>query len=339
MKKLFFVFVLSLFVIGCNKDCDVCNSTITGLINQPSLPSNPLPADYSTDNPVNPVLSWACTDSYSSDDLTFDIYLDTINPPNKKFVSNWKLPNYSLDSIDNNKTYYWRINVKNKKGATSVGPIWRFSTGSLIPKNGLVAYYPFNGNSNDESGNGYNCDNYNAVLCEDRFGNTDKAYYFDGYSSYLECNNFQNVIKYLTYSAWIKIEAGGDASYNIGGYGYVSYTFYSAWDIGYHNPSSQFAVYDVVNQTMGSYYSLDNSWHHVVVVYDNSTRSIYIDGNYLSSENITTFTQNYSGLTFRVGKQVSSSQQQNFKGCIDDIRLYDRALSDEDILKLYNEGK
>ena len=50
--------------------------------------------------------------------------------------------------------------------------------GSL--NNGLVAYYPFNGNANDESGNGNDGTVNGATLTTDRFGNTDQAYSFDG---------------------------------------------------------------------------------------------------------------------------------------------------------------
>ena len=47
-------------------------------------------------------------------------------------------------------------------------------------KDGLVAYYPLNGNANDESGNGNHVTVYGATLTTDRFGNTNKAYSFDG---------------------------------------------------------------------------------------------------------------------------------------------------------------
>ena len=45
---------------------------------------------------------------------------------------------------------------------------------------GLVAYYPFNGNANDESGNGNDGEINGATLTEDEYGNTNSAYYFDG---------------------------------------------------------------------------------------------------------------------------------------------------------------
>jgi hypothetical protein len=51
--------------------------------------------------------------------------------------------------------------------------------GSVAPSEGLVAYYPFNGNANDESGNGYNGDVTGATLVADRFGNENSAFSFD----------------------------------------------------------------------------------------------------------------------------------------------------------------
>jgi hypothetical protein len=49
---------------------------------------------------------------------------------------------------------------------------------SYVPTNGLVGWWPFNGNANDESGNGYNGINNGATLTTDRFGVLGKAYFF-----------------------------------------------------------------------------------------------------------------------------------------------------------------
>ena len=53
---------------------------------------------------------------------------------------------------------------------------------SYVPTNGLVAYYPFDGNANDDSGNGNNGTVNGATLTTDRFGNANSAYSFDGQS-------------------------------------------------------------------------------------------------------------------------------------------------------------
>lgn len=51
---------------------------------------------------------------------------------------------------------------------------------------GLVAYYPFNGNANDESGSGKNGTVYGATLTQDRFGNANSAYNFNGTDNFIE---------------------------------------------------------------------------------------------------------------------------------------------------------
>lgn len=51
---------------------------------------------------------------------------------------------------------------------------------------GLVAYYPFNGNAIDESGNGNNGAIFGPTLTEDRFGNKNVAFWFDGISTYIK---------------------------------------------------------------------------------------------------------------------------------------------------------
>jgi hypothetical protein len=51
---------------------------------------------------------------------------------------------------------------------------------------GLMVHYPFNGNANDESGSGNHGTVYGATPTEDRFGNPNSAYYFDGIDNYIE---------------------------------------------------------------------------------------------------------------------------------------------------------
>ena len=79
------------------------------------------------------------------------------------------------------------------------------SANAQIPQNGLVAYYPFNGNANDESGNGNSGTVKGASLTTDRFGNSSSAFDFNGIDNMIEvpANNqfdFQN----FTISTWIK---------------------------------------------------------------------------------------------------------------------------------------
>ena len=73
-----------------------------------------------------------------------------------------------------------------------------------VPTNGLVGYWPFNGNANDESGNNNNGTVSGATLTTDRFGNANKAYSFDGTNDYISVldNNSLDLTNQLTLSAW-----------------------------------------------------------------------------------------------------------------------------------------
>ena len=60
---------------------------------------------------------------------------------------------------------------------------------SYVPANGLVGWWPFNGNANDESGNGNNGTVNGSTLTTDRFGNSNSSYNFNGTSNYIRINN------------------------------------------------------------------------------------------------------------------------------------------------------
>ena len=60
---------------------------------------------------------------------------------------------------------------------------------NYVPTNGLVGYWPFNGNANDQTPNGNNGTVNGATLTTDRFGNANSAYNFDGINDYIQINN------------------------------------------------------------------------------------------------------------------------------------------------------
>jgi hypothetical protein len=81
---------------------------------------------------------------------------------------------------------------------------------TYVPTNGLVAYYPFNGNANDESGNGNNGINNGATLTTDRFGNINKAYNFNGSSNYISVpfSSTIGVQQKISVSFWVYFNGG-----------------------------------------------------------------------------------------------------------------------------------
>ncbi len=74
---------------------------------------------------------------------------------------------------------------------------------SYVPANGLVGWWPFNENANDESGNGNNGTVNGATLTTDRNGNVNSAYSFDGVDDFNEIDVNSYLQNGLTISVWI----------------------------------------------------------------------------------------------------------------------------------------
>ncbi|MDH4071428.1 MAG: hypothetical protein OEV30_13510, partial [Ignavibacteria bacterium] len=79
--------------------------------------------------------------------------------------------------------------------------------GLFSQSNDPIAYWPFNGNANDESGNGNHGTVYGSMLAEDRFGNPNSAYDFDGVDDYIDFGTDASTLlrESVTISLWMKL--------------------------------------------------------------------------------------------------------------------------------------
>jgi len=70
---------------------------------------------------------WTASDVDTNDTLTFDIYVDTVNPPTSKVSENQTETILSVD-LTASQSYYWKVVVKDNKGGTTIGQVWNFKT-------------------------------------------------------------------------------------------------------------------------------------------------------------------------------------------------------------------
>ncbi|MBU3680375.1 MAG: T9SS type A sorting domain-containing protein [Flavobacterium sp.] len=226
---------------------------------------------------------------------------------------------------------------------------------SYVPTNGLVAYWPFNGNANDESGNGNNGTVNGATLTTDRFGNSNNAYSFDGINDYIATNFVpNNSNQSRTISVWFN-ENGltlPNDGYSIVSYGASSDNCSQAggrFELGmYFNPNinAKSIKVDGVCTAISASTTYSNGWHHFIVTYDNSFGNLfrfiklYIDGILITGINYNpnTIINTLNLSNFTIGKSPSSSSttQRSYNGLLDDIGIWNRALTPEEITNLYN---
>lgn len=114
--------VAAIAILSCQDE----NATNTPN-NPPNEPSNPSPANLDSNVTIGAQLSWSCSDP-DGDPMNYNIYLDTLNPPNL-LEDRWPNRNFTpYNSLVYGKTYYWQIVARDINSAETEGPIWRFST-------------------------------------------------------------------------------------------------------------------------------------------------------------------------------------------------------------------
>jgi len=208
----------------------------------------------------------------------------------------------------------------------------------------LVAYYPFNGNANDESGNGYNGTEYgNPTLTADRFGSGSRAFDFDGVNDYVDLG--QNAIfdnpSEISISVWIWPNNNEHGKIVTKGSDVGNDRSRFTWEIAYMPGTIRFGVSDGTNYTevLSTNSANIGSWHHIVATYNGSITRIYLDG--LLENSSTTISGNLNSETgpLQIGRENNGGAgNAEFNGKIDDIRIYNYALSDAEISNLYHEG-
>jgi len=198
---------------------------------------------------------------------------------------------------------------------------------NYVPTNSLVAWYPFNGNYNDESGSGNIMTSANLpTLTADRFGICNSAYrFFPGNNLFKSTPNTNG--QTFTWAVWIKKISTGIDCHGIGESNATS-TSGGGFNVSYNIPqvTCQGISVNVTNSTT----VINNGiWYHYVITKTGNSFSIYINGILNSSGNSTYLP--YNSTTYcSVGGNPSADCE------IDDIAMWNRVLSQSEITALYN---
>jgi hypothetical protein len=206
-------------------------------------------------------------------------------------------------------------------------------TGDLA--NGLVSFYSFNGNANDSVG-GNNGTAYGATQTADQFGNPIGAYYFDGINNYINTTaRFSTGNAAKSFSIWFNPSVIKRGWLIDGGLNQDGQAFGLFYESNY-SPGLLFHgnnTYDVLvsNDTQAGY------WYNAVVTYDGSTLDCYLNGTLRASSTVTLNTS-FSDILIGSRLDASNSEQPTdayFKGVIDNVGIWNTALSSSQVSQLY----
>jgi len=211
------------------------------------------------------------------------------------------------------------------------------SANEPIPTSGLLAYYSFTGNANDTSGNGNNGIATDVTLTSNRFGMSNSAYSFNGTSSNIESDIANYPLKggSRTITGWFKADAptvSHESDFCILNYGNISDPNYwfkiSLYSKGYLDMQFDSKTFS----SQENYFN--NEWTFFTMTFDekNNTYSLYINGVYKMGGVASLYTNGFDNF-FRIGRNKLNNY---FEGAIDDIGVWSRVLTQEEITSLYS---
>jgi peptidoglycan hydrolase CwlO-like protein len=225
---------------------------------------------------------------------------------------------------------------------------------SPVPTNGLLGWWPFNGNANDESGNKLNGIVSNAVLTTDRSNRSNSAYSFDTNQS-ITIQNSQNLNPYpMTISLWYNISTITSTVPLIKKYSPATWNGYMI-GICDCNDAKNTQINNNIYGTfpwylrgvrlgiLGNYDQapflqpniVTQKWYHYVFVADQTGGKIYIDGKLIASDQWTGQAGSiFNNFLLQIGGEYEGGVW--YKGKIDDIGIWNRVLSADEVSKIFS---
>jgi len=187
--------------------------------------------------------------------------------------------------------------------------------------NGIQLEWLLDGNAQDTSGRGRHGTVHNATLTADHKGVANRAYYFNGSDAYIEGPNFNaHNNKSVSISYWLKAPASAGTLLKL--------VVGNAFSSGQNGSTIGYSINIPATSTAHSSISL-NTWTHITGTYDGTTIRIYRDGVFIASQTHIG-TPDPSGRNFALG--VFNGKY--WQGYIDDVRVYNYTLSDEEVQTL-----
>jgi len=242
-------------------------------------------------------------------------------------------PNYGeLPELEEGASYYWRVDEVWSDGTVIAGDVWSFTTGKL------VGWWKFDetegSNASDSSSSGNTGSLVGNPQWRSSAGKVGGALEFDGSSDYVQIENESSfdITNQITVSAWVNISSVPTLWTAIVTKGD------SAWRLSTEEADRRFHFAVSNNTWVNGQRSVEaNEWHHVLGVYDGEQIRMYVDGKLDVSRpwNDRIGSNDYP---VYIGENAETTGRY-WDGLIDDVRIYNYALSKGEITALYDESK
>lgn len=211
--------------------------------------------------------------------------------------------------------------------------------------NGLMAYYPFNGNANDESGNGNSAAINGAVLVNDRFGNSNSSYKFTANSDIISTSSSSLKPQVLSVSLWFIINSPWsyttlnlfsiykDSNTLTGGFVIRLDQNDTSYGVGNYKIYCAINDANIASLTVASpsyTFSQLNRWNNLIVTKSDTQINIYLNGIVVKNQDVSG-SIDYANTVLQIGNKRNINSNPLGVRIIDDVRLYNRVITQDEI--------
>jgi hypothetical protein len=315
-------------------DCSLSPVANSGCTQKPQAPQNV--SVIAGENKLT--ISWDVVDDATSYNVYYaeesfgDDIANYASNDGANMISGITDPEYLLEALNNATQYYSVVTAVNESIESEPGLEYSATPTALTLNDGLVAYYPFDGNANDVSGNGNHGIQNGGVTYIDGVGSQSVS--FDGADDYIHLgeallpiglNDSFSVLLSFTADNLVAQQAiisqyahGPGRLHLVQKSGNILWLFMGGSDSD-HNQGIE-------------YHLTSTDTIHVAIIKNDMNVALYVNGSYINSFITDVGIQNTQTL---LGRDTNGGNS-NFKGLIDDLRIYNRALSSSDVNELYS---
>ncbi|MGC8898566.1 MAG: LamG-like jellyroll fold domain-containing protein [Bacteroidota bacterium] len=271
------------------------------------------------------------------------------DPDSDKLSYFWSSDNGVISAYDSLATwtapdfrgyYYILCKVMDPYGGSAKDSIGILVKDFSSPGSGkLIAFYPFDGNANDASGTGNNGVLYRVIPDTDRFGKANAAFFFDGGSSNITVPSTPslNFTRAMTVNFWMVKDGPISHEEYIISHG----SWQNRWKVSLTTDSKIRFTIRTNNPLNNGINDLDSdhrispaTLYNITLLYDGLGMEIYLNGD-LDAYSPWTGDILQTSYPLMIGQQLPNVFDYNFRGTLDDIRVYDYPLSPPDIRSLF----
>ncbi len=206
---------------------------------------------------------------------------------------------------------------------------------SYVPTNGLVGWWPFNGNANDESGNGNNGTVNGASLTSDRFTNANSSYSFDGVDDKISTSILPSLNDF-SFNVFFQTQSTNGSFKRLIDIDNASGSYFDLFISPDNTAGAHFRVNNIQYNYASSTQLSNTDWHCMTFTRNNDIGYFYIDGTFVENQNVTNTPFLVNALLTFGHTDLGGYPDQFYFGKIDDIGFWNRALTQQEITNLYN---